>query len=102
VTAFQVVDSLFRDNVPVPNDRYPLARPLDLGQIVRRHEDRSALVAQLAQHSFERALNQRVEPIGRLVEHQQRWVGLDGRRECQFLFHSLGVGIEAAAERILA
>ena len=102
VTAFQIVDGLFRDDLPVPNDRHPLARPLDLGQIVRGHEDGDALVAQVAQHFFEGALNQRVEPIGWLVEHQQRGIGLDGRRQRQFLLHPLGVGVEATVERILA
>ncbi|MCD6058978.1 MAG: hypothetical protein K0Q89_2508, partial [Thermomicrobiales bacterium] len=75
VTLFQLVDGLFRDDLPIPDDRHPLARPLDLGQIVRGHEDGDALVAQSAQYFFEGALNQRVESVARLVSSRGRSAG---------------------------
>lgn len=68
---------LERDELTLPNDRDAIADALDLGQNVRREEDRPSLPTQVVQQLLERPLHQRVESFGRLVENRDRRIVLE-------------------------
>ena len=63
------------------DDADPVAEPLDLGEdVARQQHGRAAAVAELVDAVLEHLLHQRVEPGGRLVEHQQLHVGATAPR----------------------
>jgi hypothetical protein len=57
------------------DDGDPVGHVLDLGEHVRRHEHGGTRVAGLEAEVEELALQQRVQPAGRLVEDQQVGTG---------------------------
>ena len=67
----QASDVLERDQPARAHDRDPVAHALDLGQDVRREEHGPAGLPDAVQDVVERALHQRVQPLGRLVEDRR-------------------------------
>src|SRR5215218_5768227 len=63
---------LYRGEPAAADDPHPVAYPLDLGEVVRGEEDGASLGLDLLDDVEKLLLHQRVEPAGRLVEHQQR------------------------------
>ena len=57
------------------DDRHPVAQGLDLGEDVAREQHRPPVLARLLDAGLEDGLLERVEPRGRLVEHEQLGVG---------------------------
>src|SRR5438105_6852302 len=69
--------------VPIADDAYAIADVLDLGQNVRRDEDRRAPAARVANKPVELLLMERVKPACRLVEDEQGglWCEREEQRE---------------------
>ena len=99
--ARSAVDVLERDEPAGPDDRDPVADPLDLGQDVRAEEDRPAGRAKLVEDVVEGALHERVEALGRLVEDGQLGVVLEGLDDADLLAHPARVVADRPAERLL-
>ena len=64
-------DVLERHQPALADDRHAVADALHLGQDVRREEDRPAGRPQVVEDLVERALHERIEALGRLVEDRQ-------------------------------
>ena len=79
------------DQPALPDDRHAIADALHLGQDVRREEDRPAGLPQLVEHVVERALHERVEPLGRLVEDRQLGIVLERLDDADLLAHAARV-----------
>ena len=67
----QLGDVLDRDQAAVADDPDPVGDVLHLREHVGRQEHRAPVGRGLAQELVEGLLHQRVEPGGRLVEHEQ-------------------------------
>ena len=77
---------------PAPaDDGHPIGQGLDLAEDVTRQQDRAAILAPLADDVLEGLFHERVEPGGRLVEHEQVGVGGERRDEGDLLPVALGV-----------
>ena len=92
-------DVLERDEPAAPDDRHPVADPLDLGQDVRREEDRPAGRSQVVEDLVERALHERVEALGRLVEDRQLRVVLERLDDADLLAHPARVVADRPSQR---
>ena len=90
------LDAVHGDQAAVPDDRDPVAGPLDLTQDVRREERGASLRDDLANELEEGLLDQRVEPGRRLVEDQQVGPVLERDDQAHLLLVALGVLPEAA------
>ena len=66
---------------------------LDLGEQVAGQEDRGAVAVQPEQQLADVADALRVEAVGRLVEHEQRWSSHQGGGEPEPLLHAERVGL---------
>ena len=95
-------DVLERDEPAVPDDRHAIAHALDLGQDVRREEDRPAGPPQVLEDRVEGVLHERVEALGRLVEDRQLRVVLERLDDAELLAHPARVVADLAAERLAA
>ena len=75
---------------PLVEDRDPVGQPLELVEVVRRDEDAALGAAQLAHDIAEPLGPERVEPVGRLVEHDEVAVADERLRETEPLQRALG------------
>ena len=69
--ADQFVDGALPDDPPVVDDRYRVARALDLVQEVRRQHHGPPLADQARDHGPHLVHSGRVEPVHRLVQDEQ-------------------------------
>ena len=92
---------LDRGQPAVADDRHPIAHPLDLGQDVRREEDRPTGGAALVEDVVERPLHERVEALRRLVEDGQLRVVLERLDDADLLAHPARVGPDRATQRLV-
>ncbi len=90
-------DAIHLDDAAFPDDRHAIAGLLDLAEDVAREEGCSALADGLAQELEERLLDERVEPGGGLIEHEQVGSVLEGDDEPDLLLVALRVLLEGAA-----
>ena len=91
----QLRDAARRQRPAVAEDRGRRADLLHLGQDVRAEQDRHAGVAQAADHLAHLADAGGVEPVGRLVEDQQRGVLEQRGGDGEPLLHAERVGLVA-------
>jgi hypothetical protein len=76
----------------VVDHHQPVAGLLDLGEQVAGDEHGGALVGQAAQQVADLDDPGRVQPVGRLVQHQQRRVGQQRGGDAEALLHAQRVG----------
>jgi hypothetical protein len=69
----------------------PVGHRLQLAELVAGDQDAAPFAGQLAQEAAHPADAERVQPVGRLVQHQDRRVGQQGRGQRQPLPHAQGV-----------
>ena len=84
--------------VAVPHDRYAIADMLDLGEDMRRDEDRRAVAAGVTNQPVELLLVQRIEPARRLVEDEQGGLRRKREKERQLLLVAVRVLAVLATE----
>src|SRR5215211_1172519 len=78
----ELLDTAVVDHAPVVDDKHPLAEALDVGEVVRREENRhAALAVHLSQKVADPCLRDHVEADRRLVEEQDLRVVQHRRRE---------------------
>ena len=89
---------LDRDEAAGPDDGDPVAHPLDLGQDVGAEEHRAPGRLQPVEHVVERALHERVQALGRLVEDRELRVVLERLDDPDLLAHPAAVVADRPAE----
>ena len=90
--AAQVVELLLQHHPAAVEHPDPGAHLLDLGEQVAGDEDGGAVGVQREQQRADLADALRVEPVGRLVEHQQPRAAQQGVGQPEALAHAEGVG----------
>ena len=87
------------DQPSLPDDRDAVADALHLGEDVRRKEDGPAFGLEPVEDLVERALHQRVEALGRLVENRQLGIVLQRLDDADLLAHAARVVADKPLER---
>src|SRR5205814_10131161 len=90
----------FLDEPATDDHRYPVTYLLDLGEQVTGQEYRRPLRGQAAQQPPDFPDASRVEPVGRLVDDQQRRAPEHRRGYPEPLAHALGVGLDLPGRNI--
>ncbi len=85
-----------RDDLPLVDDRDPVAEPLGLVHVMGREDDVRPPFAQVADHVPELAARLRVEARRRLVEEQELGVADQRRRDGQPLLLAAGKLLDKA------
>ena len=88
-----------RDEPPLPDDRDAVADALDLGEHVGREEDRPSVGLERIEDLVERALHQRIEALGRLVENRQLGIVLQRLDDADLLAHAARVIADQPLQR---
>ena len=81
----------------VVDDQQPVADLLELAQHVRGHQDGAVLGREAAEQVAHLAHADRVEAVGRFVEHEQRRIAEQGGGDAEPLLHAERVLAEAVA-----
>ena len=90
----------FLDEPATDDHRYPVAHLLDLGEQVTGQEYRRPLRGQAAQQAPDFPDASRVEPVGRLIDDQQRRAAEHRGGDPEPLAHALGVGLDLPGSNI--
>ena len=67
----KIIDTALIDDLPLADDRDPIAQRFDLAQHMRREQHRRSGRGPISQERKEPFLHQRVEPLGRLIQEHQ-------------------------------
>jgi hypothetical protein len=95
--ATQVVHGGLGDDAAVGDHGHAVADLLDLGHEVAGQDDGAALASELDHQRTHVAHAGRVEPVGRLVEHDQLGILEQRGRDAESLLHAERIGREAIA-----
>ena len=82
------------------DDHDVVGQLVGLLEVLRREQQRRAVVDQLAQHLPQLHARARVEPGGRLVEEQHGWRRDQADREVETTAHAAGVGLGDPVPRV--